>query len=89
MAKLSYNMGGYIDQISADWGPMPPSTGCTSSTLKGLMARGLVERRGINPCGGFYSDFQVRLTPPGVAVKAERDARFGRLHPLIRGSDHG
>lgn len=76
MAKLSYTMGGYIDQCSLDWGSMPASTGCTSSTLKGLMARGLVERRGINPRGGFYDDFQVRLTAAGAAVKAERDARL-------------
>ena len=69
--KLSDSMNYYIDDISADWGPLPPNTGGTSLTLKGLEKRGLVQRR---IRGGYisYAPWEVRLTEAGAVIKAER-----------------
>lgn len=69
--KLSDTMNHYIDDITTKWGPLPPNTGSTSLTLKGLKKRGLVESR-ITTSFISYAPWEVRLTESGAAIKAER-----------------
>lgn len=60
--KLSYNMSYTLKQIGSEWGPLPPHTGCTNSTLQALEKRGLIEMRIKQWAPVGMSEWEVRRT---------------------------